>query len=103
VERFQEAGGASLKLPAGWFGRPYDNVHQLTAVTALAGRLVIALDSQMVLTLAHPATVTTELRKLTLSGFAHGTWDWDECASDRSHVEILDRGVVEFVCSRIDH
>jgi hypothetical protein len=93
---FQDSGGAGLKLPSGWFGKPYDNLHQLTAITVLGGRLIIVLDSQMILTLAHPSDVHVENNRIVVSGFTHGTWDWDEHGSAQSHVELLTGGEVEF-------
>ena len=46
-ERFRYAG---LILPNGWFGRPHDNMHELTKGAASAGALVIELDGLHTLT-----------------------------------------------------
>jgi hypothetical protein len=37
---------ASLKLPSGWFGRPYDNWHQLTKVSIERDLVLIRLDEK---------------------------------------------------------
>ncbi len=93
---FAQAGGASLKLPTGWFGRPYDNHHRLTGASLLAGRLLLELDGSMLLTLAHPSNATVDDGCLTITGFSHGTLDWDDYGGTASHVETFEAGVVEF-------
>jgi hypothetical protein len=94
---FAEVGGASMRLPTGWFGRPYDNLHRLTGSHVLAQRLILVLDDQLILLLAHPNTASTESKSLRISGFAHGSLDWDEYGNRRAHVESFEGGEVEFV------
>jgi hypothetical protein len=94
---FREVGSASLKLPSGWFGRPYDNLHRLTAAHALADRLILVLDNQMVLTLAHPTNVAVDGGRLSVSGFTHASWDWDEYGFPRPHLETFQGGEIEFL------
>jgi hypothetical protein len=43
---FSRSGGASLKLPSGWFGRPHDNFHELTSATVVDSTLIIVLDER---------------------------------------------------------
>ncbi|PNH91802.1 hypothetical protein [Vibrio diazotrophicus] len=43
-----------LKLPDGWFGRPYDNQHKLTWVADRDNKLILELDNQMYLTFTKP-------------------------------------------------
>jgi hypothetical protein len=57
------------------------------------------LDNQMLLVLAHPSEAVVEGSVLRLSGFMHGTWDWDEYGSRRSHLETFNDGQVEFFAS----
>jgi len=38
---FEKSYGGSLKLPDGWFGRPYDNIHTLKSVDGESGKLTI--------------------------------------------------------------
>lgn len=97
VAWFERVGAASLRLPSGWFGRPYDNLHRLTDGQVMADRLVIVLDGQMILTLTRPTAVVETNKSLIILGFDHGTWDWDEYGSGRSHVETFGDGEIEFV------
>ena len=94
---FGQVGGASLQLPSGWFGRPYDNLHRLTSATVAADRLLLVLDNQLLLSLAHPRTVVYDEKTLRLSDFDHVTWDWDEYGSGTSHLETFGGGEVSFV------
>lgn len=98
---FAEFGGASLKLPTGWFGRPYDNLHQLSSVHVVAERLIIELDGQMMLLLSHPTDAVVDGSTLRLSGFTHGSWDWDEYGTRVPHLETFQEGIVEFVASLV--
>ncbi len=94
---FRQVGGASLQLPSGWFGRPFDNLHRLTSGTVAADRLLLVLDDQLLLSLAHPRTVVYDQKNLRLSGFDHATWDWDEYGGGKSHLETFEGGEVSFV------
>lgn len=94
---FRGIGGSSLKLPSGWFGRPYDNRHNLTASFAVAQRLILVLDNQMVLTLAHPTAASAVEKQLVISGFNHGSLDWDEFGEPRPHLDGFGGGQVEFI------
>lgn len=95
-EWFTGVGGASLKLPARWFGRPHDNQHRLTGASVSAGRLLLELDRTLLLTLAHPSNASVEDGCLRITGFAHGTLDWDDYGGTASHLETFKGGVVEF-------
>lgn len=93
---FAGVGGASLKLPSRWFGRPHDNQHRLTGASVSAGRLLLELDRSLLLTLAHPSSVAVEGGCLEIAGFTHGTLDWDDFGGSASHLETFEAGVVEF-------
>ena len=93
---FDDVEAAGLKLPTGWFGRPYDNEHRLTSAHVLADRLVMELDGQMILMLAHPTEIEVDGTCLRLSGFSHGALDWDEYGSGRPHLQTFAGGCVEF-------
>ncbi len=41
---FKIYGGGGLVTPEGWFGRPYDNIHQLTYLEFRLSKLIIELD-----------------------------------------------------------
>jgi hypothetical protein len=62
-------------------------------------RLIVALDDQIVLSLAHPSQAEAEPTTLRLSGFRHAILDWDEYGHAGSHIETFDGGDVEFVHS----
>jgi hypothetical protein len=96
LDWFDLVGSASLKLPTGWFGRPHDNQHRLTSSHVLGDRLVIELDGQTVLMLAHPTTAEVDGACRRVSGFTHGVWDWDEYGSGRPRLQTFAGGTVEF-------
>ncbi len=91
---FSEHEVASLRLPSGWFGRPYDNQHRLTEAGTELDRLVIRLDGSQVLTLdVEQASRETHTMRLAIRS---GLWAWTEYGGDLEHAEVLGRGVVEF-------
>lgn len=91
---FGEQQVASLRLPSGWFGRPYDNWHQLTEAVAEGGGLLIRLDDSQVLTL-EVDSVSSEGRVLRIR-VRGGRWRWTEYGGDAEHDEVLGTGLVEF-------
>jgi hypothetical protein len=58
---FQEERGGSPELPDGWFGRPMDNVHQLTFIVQRPRKLIMELDEQLYL-------IFTELGSIRIDG-----------------------------------
>lgn len=44
---FHQHEGVGLELPDGWFGRPYDNVHQITNISLSKGELHITFDDRI--------------------------------------------------------
>lgn len=86
-----------MKLPSGWFGRPFDNRHQLTSARLMTGRLLIELDDRMLLVLAHPeSAVGSDGDVLRIGGFRHGTLTWDEYGGSGGDIETFGIGEVEF-------
>lgn len=94
---FRTVGYVGLILPSGWFGRPYDNLLQLTRSEASDQSLVLELDSRLILTFAGEPQVTPTEKGLRLGGFTRLTWDWTEFGSTTSHHEEFDSGEAEFV------
>jgi hypothetical protein len=85
---------ASLRLPAGWFGRPHDNLHQLTEAATDGDRVMVRLDDRQVLTLdAEGTSAEGFVLRIAIRG---GDWHWTEYGGDDEHGEVLERGVVEF-------
>lgn len=91
---FAEHASASLRLPSGWFGRPFDNLHRLTKVATEHDDVVVRLDDRQVLVL-HAEAVSSQDRILRLS-IRGGRWDWIEYGGTREHTEVLGPGDVEF-------
>lgn len=96
-EFFSTVGYAGLILPSGWFGRPYDNLLQLTRSEASDESVIVELDNQLVLTFAGVLQVISTDRGLRLSGFSALAWDWTEFGSSAAHHEEFASGEVELV------
>jgi hypothetical protein len=94
---FGRWNGASLKLPDGWFGRAYDNVHELTSASVSGETLTIELDDRHILSLVRPQSASVEDSTLRITGFERAHWSWAEYGSDIRHDEDYDGGAVEFV------
>ena len=88
---------AGLKLPNGWFGCPYDNLHELTRSEIAHGDLILELDGQLALTFSGPTVASISDGILRLAGFTVLVWDWREYGSTMTHHEQFHGGVVEFI------
>lgn len=98
VRRFFEEHRPGLKLPDGWFGRPFDNQHQLSDVTVRDDGLEILLDDRLRLVLHGPVQVQQSGKNLVLAGFDHAEWERQEYGSSgRVHRREYSSGTVEFV------
>ncbi len=99
VRAFFAACRPSLRLPDGWYGRPYDNQHELTAIEVTDRGMRIELDGLVELDLAGPVTATTEAGMLRLAGFtllvlrSRGYGSAPQPRPDRRY----DDGVIELV------
>ena len=91
---FNDHEVASLKLPSGWFGRPHDNMHQLSEVSTDGQRVRICLDQTQDLDLdASGFSVDGRTLRVVIGA---GSWDWTDYGGSERHHESLDRGEVEF-------
>ena len=91
---FAQWGFASMKLPSGWFGRPYDNCHELTSVTHTHEAIEIILDGMQVLRIS---ALSYSIEKGTLRiAIQHGQWDWASYGRTDRHQEQLAAGTIEF-------
>jgi hypothetical protein len=92
---------ATLKFPDGWFGRPFDNQSRLHSASCISERLVLVFDKGEILSLAHPSEIESinleGERRLRISGYAHGTWDYDSYGDLIPQLKIIASGCVEFV------
>ena len=98
---FSSVGGGSLYLPNGWFGRPYDGIHQLTYIEHRPHKLLMELDNQLLLVFTDLGSVDVKEdvkeTELVLTGFVQLVFDWQEYVSLVPHVEIYRSGVVRIV------
>ena len=99
---FAEHEVASLRLPSGWFGRPRDNMHQLSEVAIDGDYVLVILDGKQVLTLdAEGASADARVLYVKICG---GRWAWTEYGRDQEHSETgaWERGVPRLL-SRLRH
>ncbi|GLI26444.1 hypothetical protein ARHIZOSPH14_06860 [Agromyces rhizosphaerae] len=96
-ELFNQRGGASLKLPEGWFGRPFDNWHQLSDVELDGPVLVITVDDSQILRIRTAGRVTVEGRTLRVP-VTDGTWSWVPYghSGEAPRIAAIGAGTVEF-------
>ena len=94
---FQRTGGGGLILPDGWFGRPYDNIHQLTFIEIRSCKIIIELDEQLHLLLTEPKSITCTNGEIILGGFRQCVFDWQEYGSNVSHCSSFTSGELKFV------
>ena len=92
---FSEFGGASLQLPSGWFGRPFDNFHQLAGVRSTGAELEITLDDVQVLTLHIDGAAVHDGRVLSVPVLG-GRWEWTGYGGSDRHTETVPAGEVRF-------
>jgi len=88
---------ASLELPGGWFGRPHDNLHQLTWTGATQHKVLLELDRQLLLILTDPDAVEESELEFRVVGCAQVTLDWQEFGNLKPHLEGHGPGTARFV------
>ncbi len=95
---FKMTWGGGLVLPSGWFGRPYDNVHQLTSVSETSDGLVLVLDEgHLTLTFKGVPRINVTESELTFDAFKLLVFDWKEYGSMKPHSEQHEGGEVKIV------
>ncbi len=97
---FATALTASVELPDGWFGRPYDNMHRLTWSADRNNKLFVELDGQLHLILADPEVSKNEPGEFELR-CSQLVFDWRDYGSAGSrHARLFhDGGRVSFHAS----
>jgi hypothetical protein len=85
---------ASMVLPDGWFGRPYDNLHSLTWTTTRSTRLLLELDGQLLLVFTGAPTVTVSAAGLVITGFRQLAFVWQGYGDMAPHGTVYDNGEV---------
>jgi hypothetical protein len=96
---FETQSAAGLILPGGWFGRPYDNQHQLTWAQARPTKLVLELDHRLLLVLTEPGLPRPDGASLVVP-FRQLVFDWQECGTGQPHADSFKEGVLTFASPR---
>lgn len=70
--------GGSLCFWGHWFGKPYDNYHQITSVDfdPTTNKLTIRFSEQETLTVTNPADITEYKEKLVIADADNVYWQW---------------------------
>jgi hypothetical protein len=97
IDWFTRVQAASLELPNGWFGRPYDNLHQLTWAGATEHKLLLELDHQLLLILTDPGDVDLDSAELRITSCAQVVLDWQEYVNMVPHSDNHGAGTVRLV------
>ena len=93
---FNQDKHIGLKLPSGWFGRPYDNHHQLTFSTSRPHKLILELDQQLYLIFTEPEGAYIEDDELVITGFKQLVFDRQGYGDMQCHAEVFSAGEVRF-------
>jgi hypothetical protein len=97
---FERADGVSIKLPRGWFGRPYDNMHKLTWSIQRPNRILMEFDNQTLLTFTGATTIVIGGSELVVANFQQLVIDWRDYGTSRGmHADIFTEGSVHFALS----
>ena len=97
-EFFDDHSVAGLILPNGWFGRPYDSFHRLSACTVEDDTMRVELDGRLNLSFAGDRLVAVSGRDgLTVRGYDTVAWDWHPYDTLDQHHEVFSAGEVTFV------
>ena len=93
---FAGNGRAGLHLPGGWFGRPYDNAHQLTWSAARSSKAIIELDGQLLLILTDPGRPLHDAGNLIVP-FTHLVFDGESYGDRIPHTEQFETASLSFM------
>lgn len=95
---FKDTWGGSLVLPNGWFGKPYDNIHQLESISENIDELLIVLDDgHLKLKFEGKPQIEVSKSELVFCSFKCLLFNWIEYGSSESHSEEYHGGEVKFV------
>jgi hypothetical protein len=97
---FAQVQTASLELPGGWFGRPYDNLHRPTWTGHTRHKLLLELDGHVLLIITDPGDVELHPAELRITGCAHVVLDWQEYGNMTPHSDNHGPGTVRRVSPR---
>lgn len=88
---FKDEWGGSLLLPDGWYGRPYDNQHSLTAIEETGEMLTITLDRKLTLRFEGLKSVETRKLELVFGQFDKLSFAWEAFGAEGK------RGIKEYL------
>ena len=98
-EWFLSTWGGGLIMPDGWFGRPYDNIHQLDSFSKSDGRYMLRLDGGLLELIFYGdgIIISTSKTELIFSNFDSLDFNWKEYGSLIPHSDKYSDGVVKIV------
>jgi hypothetical protein len=73
---FGQFGEGSLQLPDRWYGRPYDNLHQLTSIVKTQDVVTLTLDSRLVLQFYGLKAAASQQKQLVIGPFDRLHFEW---------------------------
>jgi hypothetical protein len=88
---------ASLELPKRWFGRPNDNLHQLTWSAATAHKVLLEFDHQILLIITDPDSLDVTEYEVRVHDCAQVSLDWQEYGNLKSHLDDHGSGTVRLL------
>jgi hypothetical protein len=94
---FEQVKLASLELPKGWFGRPHDNLHQLTWSAATTHKLLLEFDHQILLIITDPDSVEVTDTEVQVRDCAQVSLDWQEYGNLKARLDDHGSGTVSLV------
>jgi hypothetical protein len=94
---FKREWGGSIIFPDGWFGRPYDNQHQLTQFNQTHQNIQIILDDRLVITFIDLESIKDEGDQLVFRGFIKCVFTWIEYGSNKEHLAEYFAGEVKII------
>ena len=94
---FERTGGGGLVLPNGWFGRPFDNIHELTYIKNRPTKLILELDERLLLVFTEVETVVNQGNELHFENYVQCVFDWQEYESKVAHISSYNTGAIKIV------
>lgn len=100
---FRKAKTATLMLPDGWFGKPYDNAHKLSHISVDNGELVLELDEHLRLRFRNVGDVRAGSSELSIDSFETLAFNWREYGTEATHNRTYTSGQVRLIHLSIPH
>lgn len=95
---FSRETGGTLMLPTGWFGRPFDNIHQLTSIAHTDNTLDLVLDGKYNLHFENLCSVQDAENELVFYGFkSFRFFREDHDDNTRTHERSFSDGTVKLI------